>query len=82
MAPAAARDPVRFGIRLGTLISLALAVVFFVTARVSGAPGAAQYGGAVWVFILSLLVSLPLLTPLMRKKSGQRRVPETPEDVR
>lgn len=66
-----AADVVGRSIRVGMLVALALGVLFFVGARAAGAPEVAQYGGAAWVFILSLLITLPLLTPMIRKRAGK-----------
>ncbi|MGH2373222.1 MAG: hypothetical protein ACRDIC_07035 [bacterium] len=66
----AAIDAVGRSIRVGVLIALALGLLFLGAARAAGSAPVAQYGGALWVFMLSLLITLPLLTPVMRKRSG------------
>lgn len=62
---------VRRSISAGLIVSLALALLFLGAARSVGAPPVAQYGGALWVFLLSLLVALPLLTPLIRRRASR-----------
>lgn len=62
---------VRRSIRLGVIVALTLALLFLGAARKAGAPAVAQYGGTAWVFILSTLIALPLLTPLIRKQAGR-----------
>ena len=47
------------------LVSLLAAAAFFGAARwVGGAPALAIWGGAVWVFVLSTIITLPLLAAL------------------
>jgi hypothetical protein len=60
--------PVRDAGSLGTLIALAAAVVFALAATRAGP--VARYGGAVWVFILTWVVLMPVLAP-RRKKQHQ-----------
>lgn len=67
---ATAADAVRSSARLCTLISLAIAAAFFVAAGATGSPPVARYGGALWVFLLSLLITLPLVTPVLRRRAG------------
>ena len=51
--------------------SLGMAVVFWIlTQIVGGYPTAAIVGGAVWVFILSMIVSMPLYTGHFKRKSS------------
>ncbi|MGH2349428.1 MAG: hypothetical protein ACRDFT_08195 [bacterium] len=64
---------VRYSTRIGAVIALAVAGLFFAAARATGAPPVAQYGGAVWVFALSVLVVLPLLTPVIRNRAAARQ---------
>lgn len=55
----------------GAAIALVAAGAFFGLARWAGeAPPAALWGGAAWVFLLSLIVSLPLLTGRATRRSG------------
>lgn len=55
------------------LISLGMASAFFAVARWAGeAPPPAIWGGTVWVFLLSMIVTLPLLAAL-RGRPGSTR---------
>jgi len=63
-------DVVQHSIRIGVLVSLALGLLFLGAARAAGAPPVAQYGGAMWVSLLSILIALPLLTPMVRRRTG------------
>lgn len=49
-------------------ISGALALSFFVLASLLGYPVVARVGGAVWVFLLSMIVSLPLVTSYFKRR--------------
>lgn len=69
---ATAAGAVRSSARLCTLVSLAIAAAFIAAARATGSPPVAQYGGALWVFVLSLLITLPLVTPVLRRRAGDR----------
>ena len=58
---------------LYTGISLAVAVAFHAAARwIGGAPPLAVWGGTVWVLILALIVSTPLITGWVRRSSSER----------
>lgn len=59
---------VRTSTRICLLIALAAAGSFYLAARAVERPPVAQYGGALWVFLLTLLITLPLLTPLIRRR--------------
>ncbi len=51
-----------------TLISLCAALVFFLAANAQGKYSAvAIYGGAGWVFLLSMIVTMPTVTPWVKK---------------
>jgi len=55
-----------------TGISLMIALVFLATATVVGGySSVARFGGAVWVFMLSMIVSMPLVTA--RFKAARQR---------
>lgn len=60
-------------LRLSTLvyttISLVLALAFLVLATVLNYPMTARFGGAVWVFLLSMIVSMPLVTSYFKRRS-------------
>ena len=54
-------------------LSLGAAGAFFALARWAGeAPPAAIWGGSVWVFLLSMIVTLPLLTTLRVRRDPTR----------
>ena len=54
-------------------LSLGAAGAFFALARWAGeAPPAAIWGGSVWVFLLSMIVTLPLLTTLRGRRDPTR----------
>lgn len=50
-------------------ISLGAALLFFVLANVTGHPPVAQFGGAVWVGLLTLIVSMPLVISRVKRQS-------------
>lgn len=51
--------------------SLAIALVFLAVTTFTGSYTAvARYGGAVWVFILTMIVLMPLVIPWMKKQCG------------
>ncbi len=51
---------------LGALIALGAAVVFAFAA--AGAGPVARYGGAVWVFILTWIILMPVLAPWLKER--------------
>jgi len=52
-----------------TAISLALALAFFGTSTaLDKYTDVARYGGAVWVFLLSMIITMPTVTPLVKKR--------------
>lgn len=52
-----------------TLVSLLAASVFFAAATLAGDYDAvARIGGAVWVFLLSMIVSMPLVTAWVKRR--------------
>lgn len=52
---------------LGALVALGAAAVFAVAASSAGA--VARWGGAVWVFILTWIILMPVLAPWLRARS-------------
>ena len=50
-----------------TGISLGAAILFFVAASALGYSVTARVGGAVWVFLLSMIVSMPVVTSYCKK---------------
>ncbi len=55
-----------------TGLSLASALAFLAVARWTGeAPPLAVWGGAVWVFLLSMIISIPLVTAWVKRRSSE-----------
>lgn len=53
-----------------TGISLAVVAVFLILVRVVGGyPSAAIYGGAVWSFLLSMIVTMPVVTAHFKRRA-------------
>lgn len=60
-------------IRISTFISLGFALIlagsfFAITALSDKYPPVTQYGGAAWVFLLSLIIAMPTVTPLVKRR--------------
>ena len=54
-------------------ISISAALLFLIAASVTGDyPTVARAGGAVWVGVLSLIVSMPLVTARLKKRIRAR----------
>ena len=53
-----------------TVISLAIALLFLVITLVDGNTytAVARIGGMIWVFVLSMIVSMPIVIPAVKKK--------------
>lgn len=51
-----------------TGISLLAAVLFYAAASFGGHGLLARLGGAAWVFFLSMIVLMPVVTPLVKKR--------------
>ena len=45
---------------------------FFLAASLQDQEALARYAGAVWVFILALIVALPTITPILKKRLGDK----------
>jgi hypothetical protein len=55
-----------------TGISVVLAVTFFTAATFIGANSVTvRIGGAVWVFLLSMIVTVPLVTSFIKKRDAR-----------
>jgi membrane protein YdbS with pleckstrin-like domain len=53
-----------------TGISLAVVTLFLILAWIVGSyPPAAIYGGAVWSFLLSMIVTMPLVTAYFKRRA-------------
>ena len=60
------RGTVRSAGTLGALIALGAAVLFVLAAV--GAGPIARYGGAIWVFILTWIILMPVLAPWLKER--------------
>lgn len=49
-------------------ISLALAAAFFLATAWDKYDAVARYGGATWVFILAMIITMPVIIPWVKKK--------------
>ena len=57
-----------------TGISLAMALAFIGVAKgLGGYPQVAVYGGAGWVFLLSMIVTMPLVTARIKNRYSKAR---------
>ena len=55
-----------------TTLSIVAALLFLALARWIGeAPPLATWGGTVWVFILSMIISMPLVTGWIKRRSSE-----------
>ncbi|RJQ30777.1 MAG: hypothetical protein C4589_02570 [Peptococcaceae bacterium] len=63
-------DPVRYSALIYIGISLAVAAIFLLATFATGFfyPPVARLGGAGWVFILSMIITMPLVIPYVKKK--------------
>ena len=53
-----------------TGISLAVVALFLILVKlVGGYPPAAVYGGAVWSFLLSMIVTMPIVTAFFKRRA-------------
>lgn len=51
-----------------TGISAALAVAFFLITGMGKYDVVARYGGAIWVFILTMIITMPVIIPWVKKR--------------
>lgn len=56
-----------YGISLGFSLVLSLAFLA-VTSLIGDYDAMSRYGGAIWVFILGLIIALPTVTPMIKRK--------------
>jgi len=66
-------DYLKRALRMSYLISLGLALAlsigFYLVTSLTGQYSVlARYGGAVWVLLLTLIIALPALTPLIKRR--------------
>lgn len=48
-------------------ISLTVALIFLIVATVTGYDAVARFGGAIWVFMLSMIVTMPVVTSRFKR---------------
>ncbi len=54
-------------------LSTGAALIFFaVTSSAGTYPPVARYGGAMWIFVLSMIVTMPLVIPRVKARSATR----------
>ena len=54
-----------------TAVSLAAALVFFLVTLLTGDyTWVARLGGAAWIFLLSMIILMPTVTPWLRRRLG------------
>ncbi|MDA8228050.1 MAG: hypothetical protein M0T74_10215 [Desulfitobacterium hafniense] len=51
-----------------TGISLALAVMFILATGGGPYNAVSRYGGAIWIFILAMIITMPVIIPWFKKK--------------
>jgi hypothetical protein len=54
-----------------TSVSLVAATLFFVATLASAHTLVERLGGTLWVFILSMIISMPLVTPVVKRRLMQ-----------
>ncbi len=62
------RKALRLSALVYTTISAVLALAFLMAATALGYPITARVGGTVWVFLLSMIVSMPLVTSYFKRR--------------
>ncbi len=71
-----AQESLAKALRISYVISVGIAVVlagaFFAGTTLAGDYNAlARYGGAAWIFLLALIVGLPTITPLIKRRNRE-----------
>lgn len=51
-----------------TSISLAAALAFFLASAALDRNAVARYGGTLWVFLLCMIITMPTITPFIKKR--------------
>lgn len=51
-----------------TSISLVGAAIFFVVASIGNHDWVTRVGGSAWVFLLSMIILMPIVTPLVKRR--------------
>jgi hypothetical protein len=52
-------------------VALAAAALFFAAAVTGGYSWVARIGGAVWVLVLALIITMPMVTAAVKKRYGR-----------
>jgi hypothetical protein len=50
-------------------LSISMALLFLLAATLGGYPLVARLGGAVWVWVLSLIVTMPIVTTHLKQRA-------------
>jgi len=60
----------RMGALVYTALSLGLSVIFVAVTFLTGNdyPPVARWGGAIWVFVLGLIITMPIVIPYIKKR--------------
>ena len=63
----------RLSAAIYTTVSLAAALAFFLITLLTGEyTWVARLGGSAWVFLLSMIILMPTVTPWLRKRLGAK----------
>ena len=66
-----AKDAGRLSAVIYTTVSLAAATTFFLVTLLTGDyTWVARLGGSAWVFLLSMIIQMPTVTPWLRRRLG------------
>lgn len=58
------------GVLAALAAALAAALIFSgITITLGGYPAVARYGGAVWVFLLTWIITMPVLAPRLKRRA-------------
>jgi hypothetical protein len=71
----------RRSMRIYLPVSLGAALLFFLASAAGGYPWVARIGGAAWVGLLSLIVSMPAATSQVKRRARSRAAPGEPPGV-
>ncbi len=62
------RKALRLSALVYTTISVAAAGAFFAASTALGYNNVARVGGTVWVFLLSMIITMPTIIPIIKKR--------------
>ncbi len=65
------RNPSLVSAMIYTSVSLLAAALFLVATLASAHTLVERLGGTLWVFILSMIISMPLVTPVVKRRLMQ-----------